>query len=539
MATRKAASPPTPWSQTLARPKIDESAYVHPSTNIIGDVEIAANVMIAPGVSIRADEGSPFYIGSSSNVQDGVVIHGLAEGRVQGDNRQDYSVWIGNNTSITHKALIHGPAYVGDDCFIGFRSTVFNAKVGNGCIVMMHVLIENVEIPPGKYVPSGSIITNQTQADRLSDVKPADRAFAHHVIGINESLRSGYLCAEDGACIRALDNPTAVNTVDNLTGTEEMSNINDSIAQQVRRLLNQGYRIGLEYADVRRFRSSSWQTASLDQGSEYNVLANISAFLDQHQGEYVRLIGVDSTTRTRVLEAIIQRPDGQVTQVSGSVKTSSGGGAAPSGTVSAAGGDVVGAIRQLVNQGYRVGTEVADSRRYRASSWTSGPSYQGSRETDAVNMVNELIAAHPNDYVRVIGVDSTARKRVLEVIVHKPGEGTKLSAGSGGGGGSYNFSGGGGAKHTSNVRTSLSSDTVAAVRRLLESSYQITTEHADARRFRSSSWHSCQPVSATRLQDVVSQLESCLSDHQGEYVRLVGVDTKARRRVHEEIIQRP
>jgi carbon dioxide concentrating mechanism protein CcmM len=135
---------------------------------VIGDVKIGANVLIAPGTSVRADEGTPFFIGSGTNIQDGVVIHGLEQGRVKGDDGQNYSVWIGTNSSITHKALIHGPCYVGDDCFIGFRSTVFNARVGKGCIVMMHVLIQDVEIPPGKYVPSGAVITSQQQADRLA-----------------------------------------------------------------------------------------------------------------------------------------------------------------------------------------------------------------------------------------------------------------------------------------------------------------------------------------------------------------------------------
>jgi carbon dioxide concentrating mechanism protein CcmM len=60
---------------------------------------------------------------------------------------------------------------VGNNCFIGFRSTVFNARVGDGCIVMLHCLIQDVEIPPGKYVPSGSIITTQAEADRLPDVQ--------------------------------------------------------------------------------------------------------------------------------------------------------------------------------------------------------------------------------------------------------------------------------------------------------------------------------------------------------------------------------
>jgi len=33
--------------------------------------------MVSPMASIRGDEGMPVYIGNDSNVQDGVVIHGL------------------------------------------------------------------------------------------------------------------------------------------------------------------------------------------------------------------------------------------------------------------------------------------------------------------------------------------------------------------------------------------------------------------------------------------------------------------------------
>ena len=550
MAIRQAAAPPTPWSQTLARPQVDESAYVHISTSIIGDVEIGANVMIAPGVSIRADEGSPFYIGDSTNIQDGVVIHGLADGRVKGDDDRDFSVWIGAKTSITHKALIHGPAYVGDDCFIGFRSTVFNAKVGNGCIVMMHVLIENVEIPPGKYVPSGSIITSQHQADRLSDVQPADEAFAHHIIGINDSLRSGYRCAEEGICdsshgtLNNESDETNLNPeiIDDFTGTEDMSNISDSIRQEIRRLLSQGYRIGLEFADARRFRTGSWQSCTIAQGSEGTVLASINGCLDEHQGKYIQLIGIDTNSRTRVLELMIQRPDGAVTQINSAATKGGSATVASSNAGGNTGGDVATSVRQLLNQGFRIGTEFADPRHYRATSWTSGPSYQGSRENEAIAMLTELVAANANNYVRLIGIDTGARRRVSETVIHKPGDGGTLTSSGGGSpatsGASFSSSFGGG-NANSNVKTSLSAEVVASVRRLLENSYQITTEHANKRRFQSCSWHTCKPVSANRLQDVVSQLETCLTDHAGEYVRLIGIDTKAKRRVHEEIIQRP
>ncbi len=316
-----------------------------------------------------------------------------------------------------------------------------------------------------------------------------------------------------------------------------MSNISDGVRQQIRRLLSQGHRVGVEYANARRFRTGSWQSATIAQGGESTVMASITAVLDEHQGEYVQLLGVDPHSRTRVLELMIQRPDGAVTAVSHAGATGRVPAAASNGNSASAGSDTAHSVKQLLNQGYRIGTEFADARRFRASSWTSGPSYQGTREGEAVAMLNELVAAHEGDYVRLIGIDPQARKRVMEVMIHKPGEPATLNfsgASSQNGSSSSKTSSVGG-----NVKTSLSPEIVASVRRLLENSHQIGTEHADLRRFRSSSWHTCKPVSATRLQDAIAQLETCLTEHQGEYVRLIGIDSQARRRVHEEIIQRP
>ena len=42
MAARKMAAPATPWSKNLAEPRIDETAYVHSFSNLIGDVRVGA-----------------------------------------------------------------------------------------------------------------------------------------------------------------------------------------------------------------------------------------------------------------------------------------------------------------------------------------------------------------------------------------------------------------------------------------------------------------------------------------------------------------
>lgn len=64
-------------------------------------------------------------------------------------------------------------------------------------------------------------------------------------------------------------------------------------------------------------------------------------------------------------------------------------------------------------------------------------------------------------------------------------------------------------------------------------------EHVDERRFRIGSWQSCNVGTIDGESDAISTLESCLLKYSDEYVRLVGIDNKVKRRVIEKIIQRP
>ncbi|MBD2295947.1 ribulose bisphosphate carboxylase small subunit [Anabaena sphaerica FACHB-251] len=85
----------------------------------------------------------------------------------------------------------------------------------------------------------------------------------------------------------------------------------------------------------------------------------------------------------------------------------------------------------------------------------------------------------------------------------------------------------------------LTLETQAQVRQILSQGYIISLEHVDERRFRTGSWQSCGNLPIDGESDAISTLEFCLGEYSGEYVRLVGVDPKAKRRVVETIIQRP
>jgi carbon dioxide concentrating mechanism protein CcmM len=550
MAVRSTAAPPTPWSRNLAEPQIHETSFVHSFSNLIGDVRIGANVIVAPGTTIRADEGTPFYLGENTNIQDGVVIHGLEQGRVIGDDQNQYSVWIGKNTCITHMALIHGPAYVGDNSFIGFRSTVFNARVGAGCIVMMHALIQDVEIPAGKYVPSGAIITSQQQADRLPDVQDQDKEFAHHVVGINQALRSGYLCAADSKCIAPIRDENAKSytgngiTVLELERSSEVASnsLGAETIDQLRYLLQQGYKIGTEHVDQRRFRTGSWTSCQpIEPRSIGEAIAALESCVNEHSGEYVRLFGIDKDRR-RVLESVIQRPDGDAkpatsfkaptsSHSNGSYSSSNGNGSS-SGKVS---GETLEQIRHLLAGGYKIGMEHVDERRFRTGSWTSCKPIEASSTNQVISALEECIASHPGEYVRLIGIDTKAKRRVLETIIQRP-NGQVASSGSGSHKSFTTASPSGTGTATS---TCLSSEVVDQLRQLLAGGSKISIEHVDERRFRTGSWTSTGQIQASSEREAIAALEGQIAQYQGEYVRLIGIDPKAKRRVLETIIQRP
>ncbi|MDZ8080967.1 MAG: ribulose bisphosphate carboxylase small subunit [Nostoc sp. DcaGUA01] len=556
MVVRSTAAPPTPWSRNLAEPEIHETAFVHKFSNLIGDVRLGANVIVAPGTTIRADEGTPFYLGENTNVQDGVVIHGLEQGRVVGDDEEKYSVWIGKNACITHMALIHGPAYVGDNSFIGFRSTVFNARVGAGCIVMMHALIQDVEIPAGKYIPSGAIITTQQQADRLPDVQDRDKEFAHHVVGINQALRAGYLCAEDTKCIAPIRDEIAKSytgngiTVLELERSSEVASnsLGAETIEQLRYLLQQGYKIGTEHVDQRRFRTGSWTSCQpIEPRSLGEAIASLESCLRDHGGEYVRLFGIDKGRR-RVLETIIQRPDGEAKPAtsfkapasssngsysSNNHNSNSNGNGSGGGKVS---NETVDQIRQLLAGGYKIGTEHVDERRFRTGSWSSCKPIEATSANAVISAVEECIDNHQGEYVRLIGIDTKAKRRVLESIIQRP---NGQVASSGNQQKSSFTSSGGSSKTATATSTRLNSEVVDQLRQLLAGGYKISVEHVDQRRFRTGSWTSTGQIQASSEREAIAAVEGHLGEYQGEYVRLIGIDPKAKRRVLETIIQRP
>jgi carbonic anhydrase/acetyltransferase-like protein (isoleucine patch superfamily) len=185
---------------------IDPTTYVHPLAAVIGNVTLGKSIMVSPTASIRGDEGQPLYVGDKSNVQDGVVIHALetemngkpVEKNLYEVEGKKYAVYVGSRVSLAHQVQIHGPAVVMDDTFVGMKSLVFRSKVGKQCVIEPGVILMGVTVPDGRYVPAGSVIRTQEQADQLpiiTDDYPL-KSLNKGVVHVNTALAKGYLASK-------------------------------------------------------------------------------------------------------------------------------------------------------------------------------------------------------------------------------------------------------------------------------------------------------------------------------------------------------
>lgn len=126
-------------------PYIHESAYVHPTATIIGNVNIGKNVFIGPGAVLRGDWGE-IIVKDGCNIQDNCILHifpGVA-------------VILEENAHIGHGAIIHS-AHIGRDTLIGMNAVIMDdAKIGNECIVGAMALVTQGTIIPDRSLVVGN-----------------------------------------------------------------------------------------------------------------------------------------------------------------------------------------------------------------------------------------------------------------------------------------------------------------------------------------------------------------------------------------------
>ena len=188
----------TDFSAKAVAPVIDPSTYVHPLAAVIGNVTLGKNIMVSPFASIRGDEGQPLFVGDNANVQDG---HIHSETELNGAPVRNLLPWREEirrlwQSCFLHQVQIHGPAVVLTK-LVGMQSLVFKSFVGRGCVIEPGCLLMGVTVADGRYVPAGSVIKTQEQADALPVITEdyPFRTLNKGVLHVNTSLAKGYLAA--------------------------------------------------------------------------------------------------------------------------------------------------------------------------------------------------------------------------------------------------------------------------------------------------------------------------------------------------------
>jgi len=148
-------------------PRIAVSAYVDPSAQIIGDVEIGERSSVWPNVTIRGDVNY-IRIGEETSVQDNSCVHVEL-------NR--FPTILGNRVTVGHSVTLHG-CVIEDECLIGIGAVVLNgAHVGHGSIIGAGALVpEGMAVPPGSVVMGvpGKVRRQVTESDRERILRNAD-----------------------------------------------------------------------------------------------------------------------------------------------------------------------------------------------------------------------------------------------------------------------------------------------------------------------------------------------------------------------------
>ncbi len=120
------------------RPRVHPTAFIAPTAQLVGDVEIGEESSIWFGTVLRADNG-PIRVGARTSVQDNAVVH-VSEGCA---------------------------TIIGDDVTVGHASVMEDCTIGNGAVIGSNAVVLNgASVGEGSLVAAGSVVAAK---DRIPD----------------------------------------------------------------------------------------------------------------------------------------------------------------------------------------------------------------------------------------------------------------------------------------------------------------------------------------------------------------------------------
>jgi carbonic anhydrase/acetyltransferase-like protein (isoleucine patch superfamily) len=142
------------------KPRIHETAFIHQTAVVIGDVTIGAHASIWPGAVLRGDI-NPIIVGENTNIQDNCVLHTGSDG----------ALVVEDNVLVGHCVTLHS-CHIKEGCMVGIGAIVLDGTtIGEDCLVAAGTLV-----PPHKNIPKESVLMG-TPARIVRTVTQKDREY--------------------------------------------------------------------------------------------------------------------------------------------------------------------------------------------------------------------------------------------------------------------------------------------------------------------------------------------------------------------------
>ena len=159
-------------------PQIHETAFIAPSADIIGEVEIGEESSIWFQVVVRGDV-MPIKIGRRTNVQDLSMLH---------VTRKKAALTIGDEVTVGHRVMLHGCS-IGNRVLVGMGAILMDhVEVGDDCIIGAGALLTQ-----GMKVPAKSLVFG-SPAKVVRELKQEEidflRKSAENYVGDSREYRS-------------------------------------------------------------------------------------------------------------------------------------------------------------------------------------------------------------------------------------------------------------------------------------------------------------------------------------------------------------
>lgn len=156
-------------------PTLDDEKTRDPGfrNRIIGDVRMAderedLDDVMGFRISLRADEGEPFQVGTIDSMADRTTFHALEHTKLK----------LGNEGRYGYHSLVHGgptpfadATISGDNVSVGTWAVLFRSRIGSNSTIGFKSLVQESDLPAGTNIPACTVVINNAVFGKVENCR--------------------------------------------------------------------------------------------------------------------------------------------------------------------------------------------------------------------------------------------------------------------------------------------------------------------------------------------------------------------------------